>query len=175
MHNKKLVSGIINASSSHHKHETSDSEEEEGGAHEDTKSQYRNSGMCNFHVWSYFDCGWSSQLRAGHVFRVGNELACGDPYLTETHQHIWQYNTMEPLRPEVRRIFLQHILDLLHVIIHAVCEVMSANTRNDPIPYHTSILSGQQWVLELLHGYPECIRCELGMHREVFIQLIAEL
>ncbi|KIJ12672.1 hypothetical protein PAXINDRAFT_14434 [Paxillus involutus ATCC 200175] len=37
MHNKELVSGIINASSSHHEHETSDSKEEEGGAHEDAK------------------------------------------------------------------------------------------------------------------------------------------
>ncbi|KAF9231343.1 hypothetical protein BU15DRAFT_26322, partial [Melanogaster broomeanus] len=39
----------------------------------------------------------------------------------------------------------------------------------------TSILSGQQWVMELLHGHPERIHCELDMHREVFIQLIAEL
>jgi hypothetical protein len=37
MHNKELVSGIINASSSRHECETSDSEEEEGGAHEDAK------------------------------------------------------------------------------------------------------------------------------------------
>ncbi|KAF9235700.1 hypothetical protein BU15DRAFT_23857, partial [Melanogaster broomeanus] len=44
-----------------------------------------------------------------------------------------------------------------------------------PIPYHTSILSGQQWVLELLHGHPKRICCELGMHRKVFLQLISEL
>jgi hypothetical protein len=37
MHNKELVSGIINVSSSRHEHETSDGEEEEGGAHEDAK------------------------------------------------------------------------------------------------------------------------------------------
>ncbi|KIJ04760.1 hypothetical protein PAXINDRAFT_21945, partial [Paxillus involutus ATCC 200175] len=41
MHNKELVSGIINASSSRHEHETSDGEEEEGGAHEDTKDPRR--------------------------------------------------------------------------------------------------------------------------------------
>ncbi|KIJ06955.1 hypothetical protein PAXINDRAFT_19841 [Paxillus involutus ATCC 200175] len=41
MHNKELVSGIINASSSRHKHETSDSKEEEGGAHEDAKDPRR--------------------------------------------------------------------------------------------------------------------------------------
>ncbi|KAF9230075.1 hypothetical protein BU15DRAFT_57622 [Melanogaster broomeanus] len=47
--------------------------------------------------------------------------------------------------------------------------------RKVPVPYHTSILSGQQWVLELLDGHPGCIRCELGMHCHVFIQLICEL
>ncbi|KIJ07278.1 hypothetical protein PAXINDRAFT_19522 [Paxillus involutus ATCC 200175] len=37
MHNKELVSGIINASSSRHERETSDGKEEEGGTREDTK------------------------------------------------------------------------------------------------------------------------------------------
>ncbi|KAF9231496.1 hypothetical protein BU15DRAFT_56046 [Melanogaster broomeanus] len=36
--------------------------------------------------------------------------------------------------------------------------------RKVPVPYHTSILSGQQWVSELLDGHPGRIRCELGMH-----------
>src|ERR1700682_6466607 len=42
-------------------------------------------------------------------------------------------------------------------------------------PYHTSILSGYAWVQELLHGHPERIRTELGVHKEVFHALIAEL
>jgi len=42
-------------------------------------------------------------------------------------------------------------------------------------PYHTSILSGQNWVLELLDGHPDRIHCELGMHRHVFVQLVTEL
>ncbi|KIJ08130.1 hypothetical protein PAXINDRAFT_18710 [Paxillus involutus ATCC 200175] len=41
MHNKELVSGIINASSSRQERETSDGEEEEGGAHEDAKDPRR--------------------------------------------------------------------------------------------------------------------------------------
>ncbi|KAF8836978.1 hypothetical protein BDN67DRAFT_884710, partial [Paxillus ammoniavirescens] len=41
--------------------------------------------------------------------------------------------------------------------------------------YHTSILSGQGWVMELWTGHPGCIHCELGMHTEVFSQLITEL
>ncbi|KAH9954260.1 hypothetical protein BGW80DRAFT_1130185, partial [Lactifluus volemus] len=42
-------------------------------------------------------------------------------------------------------------------------------------PYHTSALTGEAWVLELLAGHPECIRCELGVHHHVFDQLISEL
>jgi hypothetical protein len=42
-------------------------------------------------------------------------------------------------------------------------------------PYHTSILSGYAWVQELLHGHPERIRTELGVHKEVFHALIEEL
>jgi hypothetical protein len=48
-------------------------------------------------------------------------------------------------------------------------------TRKRPVPYHTSILSGAAWVAELLTGHPERIRCELGMHREVFIELVDAL
>jgi hypothetical protein len=42
-------------------------------------------------------------------------------------------------------------------------------------PYHTSILTGEGWVLELIAGHPERIRCELGMHQHVFVELISEL
>ena len=42
-------------------------------------------------------------------------------------------------------------------------------------PYHTSLLSGYAWVQELLNGHPECIRTELGVHKEVFYALIEEL
>jgi hypothetical protein len=42
-------------------------------------------------------------------------------------------------------------------------------------PYHTSLLSGYAWVQELLHGHPERIRTELGVHKEVFHALVEEL
>ncbi|KAI6146177.1 hypothetical protein BKA82DRAFT_105942, partial [Pisolithus tinctorius] len=51
----------------------------------------------------------------------------------------------------------------------------------EPQPYHTSCLSGEDWVLELIAvshtkaGHPECIHCKLGMHMEVFQQLIVAL
>ena len=37
------------------------------------------------------------------------------------------------------------------------------------------MLSGYHWLLELLTGHPERIRCELGVHKEVFLQLVYEL
>ena len=45
----------------------------------------------------------------------------------------------------------------------------------DKIPYHTSALTGAMWVLELLDGHPERIRCELGVHKHVFLFLISYL
>ena len=43
------------------------------------------------------------------------------------------------------------------------------------IAYHTSVLSGYGWVMELLNGHPEHIRSELGVHKHVFLKLIEEL
>jgi len=42
-------------------------------------------------------------------------------------------------------------------------------------PYHTSILSGQMWVRELLGGNPQCIKDQLGMAKHVFRQLILQI
>ncbi|KAJ7735745.1 hypothetical protein B0H16DRAFT_1326991 [Mycena metata] len=38
--------------------------------------------------------------------------------------------------------------------------------------YHTSALSGQAWVDELILGHPDRIHCELGMRLHVFIALL---
>jgi len=45
----------------------------------------------------------------------------------------------------------------------------------DKTPYHTSALTGADWVRELLNGHPERIRNELGMHKHVFLDLVAAL
>ena len=52
--------------------------------------------------------------------------------------------------------------------------IVVLNTNN-PKPYHTSILSGWGWVEELLEGHPGHICCELGISREVFLELISVL
>ena len=45
----------------------------------------------------------------------------------------------------------------------------------NPEPYHTSILSGQMWVEELLEGHPDLIYCELGVQKEIFLELVHTL
>jgi hypothetical protein len=45
----------------------------------------------------------------------------------------------------------------------------------DKTPYHTSALSGADWVRELLDGHPERIRNELGVHKHVFEGIITAL
>ncbi|KDQ52282.1 hypothetical protein JAAARDRAFT_90291, partial [Jaapia argillacea MUCL 33604] len=41
--------------------------------------------------------------------------------------------------------------------------------------YHISILTGEGWVQELIHGHPDWIKIELGMQLHVFQQLITVL
>lgn len=42
-------------------------------------------------------------------------------------------------------------------------------------PYHTSKLSGAEWVKELIHGHHERIWTELGMQVHVFLAFVHEL
>jgi hypothetical protein len=43
------------------------------------------------------------------------------------------------------------------------------------IPYHTSLLSGEGWIQELMSGHPNRIRMELRMHAHVFQNLVTVL
>jgi hypothetical protein len=42
-------------------------------------------------------------------------------------------------------------------------------------PYHTSALSGQGWVLELINGHPERMHTELGVRVHVFRRMVIAL
>lgn len=44
-----------------------------------------------------------------------------------------------------------------------------------PEPYHTSALSGEAWLIELLLGHLEWIHRKLGVHAHVFTRLVDEL
>jgi hypothetical protein len=56
----------------------------------------------------------------------------------------------------------QAVIDLLTPVINRT-------------PYHTSILSGEEWVQELLSGHPRRIRTELGVYRQTFLTLVRTL
>ena len=58
----------------------------------------------------------------------------------------------------------QHVCQIVArclIVITALCMVMIIPAS--PEPYHTSILSGQMLVDELLEGHPDHIYCELGV------------
>lgn len=70
---------------------------------------------------------------------------------------------------------LRQIMALLVSTIVAAATVLQSLYPRDPIPYHTSILTGEAWVLELMRGHPKRIHCELGVHLHVFQALLSEL
>jgi hypothetical protein len=73
----------------------------------------------------------------------------------------------------IRQRLQQFAALFLSIILTATASVVeSVFTRE---PYHTSILTGEMWVMELLAGHPERIRCELGVRHHVFAALISEL
>ena len=76
-------------------------------------------------------------------------------------------------RIRLQRCLQQYAVLFLSIILTATAAVLqSIETRE---PYHTSILTGEGWVMELLAGHPDRIRCELGVSHEVFSALISAL
>ena len=69
------------------------------------------------------------------------------------------------------------LLQCANLVVNVVgsAAVMYALPLYDKTPYHTSALSGEAWVRELLNGHPERIRNELGVHKHVFDGLIFAL
>jgi hypothetical protein len=76
-------------------------------------------------------------------------------------------------RLEMRRRIHRIVLLVVSIILSATASIIE--TIYSRHQYHTSALSGYAWVLELLTGHPERIRCELGMHKHVFLAIIDEL
>ncbi|KAJ3964769.1 hypothetical protein EV361DRAFT_811683, partial [Lentinula raphanica] len=82
-----------------------------------------------------------------------------------------------PPPPEVLLgIVNEWILAGAHVVqLVVLVGALYASTNYWNQPYHTSILTGQEWVNELIRGHPERIHTELGVHLHVFAQLIVHL
>lgn len=74
---------------------------------------------------------------------------------------------------QLRRRLHQFIILFLSIVITATAAVLQSLEGREP--YHTSILTGEGWVMELLGGHPDRIRCELGVSLDVFSDLISDL
>jgi hypothetical protein len=63
------------------------------------------------------------------------------------------------------------------VFVHALVAgaIAFATPLFDKTPYHTSILTGEGWIVELLNGHPKRIHTELGVRRYVFRRLVSAL
>ena len=75
----------------------------------------------------------------------------------------------------MRQRLHQYTALFISIILAAAAAVLQSLYPHDPLPYHTSILTGEAWVLELLMGHPKHIHCELGVHCHVFKALVSEL
>lgn len=73
---------------------------------------------------------------------------------------------------EVRRRYQRFILHSINIILVATSTTLESAVKE---PYHTSALTGEGWVLELMSGHPGRIRCELGVHLHVFKELLVQL
>lgn len=64
---------------------------------------------------------------------------------------------------------------LLLSIVLASASVMQGLIRRKPIPKHTSILTGEAWLNELLLGHPGRFKESMGMEKPVFKALLLYL
>ena len=69
------------------------------------------------------------------------------------------------LKSASQQVFVQTLYLFLELLNQAISDLHARRIRT---PYHTSILSGEAWVQELLNGHPRRIRNELGVNRGTF-------
>ena len=74
---------------------------------------------------------------------------------------------------EIQEQILRFVAYFTKVLMPAVIQII--RQRYIKQPYHTSILTGQGWVDELVHGHPLHIHTKLGVSLEVFQALISKL
>ena len=72
-----------------------------------------------------------------------------------------------------RQWIIRYAALIISIIISATANILQSMYVREP--YHTSALSGEAWVLELLCGHPNRIRTELGMSVKVFSSLVQDL
>ena len=85
---------------------------------------------------------------------------------------------MDPDNPDLahwhrRQQIIQYAALMVSIIVSATANILQSLYVREH--YHTSALSGEAWLLELLCGHPNRIRTELGVSVEVFSNLVREL
>ena len=65
-----------------------------------------------------------------------------------------------------------HLMHYALVLITILFDYILPHRRAQPQPLHTSILSGQGWVDELLLGHPDQISHLLDVQKEAFLEMI---
>jgi hypothetical protein len=72
-------------------------------------------------------------------------------------------------------VFINIVLLVAEFTAHKCNQILLQNQQSHLIPYHTSILSGEGWIQELMSRNPNHIRTELTMHAHVSQNLITVL
>ena len=76
----------------------------------------------------------------------------------------------------LRQRIIVHLSIIFSIMICMVTSLIeTSGTRKAPEPYHMLALSGEAWVIELLIGHPDWIRCELRVHTHIFVKLVSRL
>ena len=78
-------------------------------------------------------------------------------------------------RKRVLQRLFRYITLFVGILVTGTTSLLLSESLKVPQAYHMSILTGEGWVRELLAGHPGRIRCELGVHSHVFLELIEEL
>jgi hypothetical protein len=77
-------------------------------------------------------------------------------------------------RKEHKKMRKKKLLVLLLSTVAAFAATLCIEAP-EPIPMHTSILSGHGWLTELINGHPERFRNQMGMAPHVYLRLLFEL
>ena len=75
-------------------------------------------------------------------------------------------------QPSVAKLktMIQLIVSIIPILYKFAVDQLTSS--NFPIPYHTSALSKEHWVHELLNGHPDCIYNDLSVCQGTFYLLV---
>jgi hypothetical protein len=83
---------------------------------------------------------------------------------------------MDPRARDLQRLIIHVSAIAIIAILISVKEAIALYaSRFDKIPQHTSILSGQDWINELIAGHDGRFYNEMGMKKHVFRALLSTL